>query len=214
LAIWHVSRYPIYGYQGGKIVFDGLRVYGDLSVLNECCNYIWYGDYFNLDAVITRSTIVGIDAVVLPYFGAGITRVDNSFIAATSGIVNRTSGAPGSCPNCNMPDRTQVIQNVRFAALPGKALRTITMDYETHGGYADWDSKDQVFVYDYQGQAGAQFQVYYKEQATQNIAGGLAPCQDTATRSEVYGITCALSGTAPPPTYLAPAPPTSLRITR
>ena len=38
-------------------------------------------------------------------------------------------------------------------------------------------------MYDYQGQAGNNFRVYFREQATQNLYGGLAPCTDTTTQS-------------------------------
>jgi hypothetical protein len=54
-------------------------------------------------------------------------------------------------------------------------------------------------VHDYQGQAGNNFRVYFAEQASQNLYGGLAPCHDTTTRPEIDGITC---GALRPPTRL------------
>ena len=65
-----------------------------------------------------------------------------------------------------------------------------------------------MFVYDYQGQAGQHFRVYWHEQATQDIAGSRAPCTDTTTHPEIDGITCPLTeGPGPLPT-----PPSGLVI--
>jgi hypothetical protein len=76
---------------------------------------------------------------------------------------------------------------------PGQPLRTIGMDYNAAGFT---NKKHEIFVYDYQGQAGNNFRVYWREQATQNIAGGLAPCNDTTSRLEIDGITCPMTGPA------------------
>jgi hypothetical protein len=76
---------------------------------------------------------------------------------------------------------------------PGQPLRTIGMDYNAAGFT---NKKYEIFVYDYQGQAGNNFRVYWREQATQNIAGGLAPCNDTTSRPEIDGITCPMTGPA------------------
>lgn len=62
-----------------------------------------------------------------------------------------------------------------------------------------------MFVYDYQGQPGNNFRVYFHQQATQNLYGGLAPCTNTTTRPEVDGITWPMTG--------APSTPRNLRVT-
>jgi hypothetical protein len=110
-----------------------------------------------------------------------------------------------------------VIRNVRFGNIPGRALRTITMVHTTHNGAADTSSRNETYVYDYQGQVGNSFRVYFLEQATQNIAGGLAPCNNTTSRPEIRGITCPMTGsppTPPPPPPLAPSAPGNVRIIR
>jgi hypothetical protein len=217
LTMWHISRYSVYGYPGNKITFDGLQVYDDLTVTNDCCNFLWYGDYINVETVIKRSRIVGIEAVILPYFAGGTTIVDDSVIAAVYGIVNRTSGAPGSCPSCNLPDRLQIIKNVRFFALPGRPLRTVTMEFLTHNGSYDNDSADNVYVYDYQGTPGANFRVFYAQQASSHgqhdplLAGGPATCAPNTDRPEVNGIVCPIVGT-PPSAPVSPAKPAGVRV--
>jgi hypothetical protein len=219
LKLWHNSRYPVYTYQGNRVVFDGLRIYGDQNN-SGCCRTAWFGDYMNYNTIVIRSTIVGIQSLTLPYATRGTTLVQDSFIATSSGIRIVTSGSPGDGPRATFPNRAQIIRNVRFAALPGRSLRTITMDFEEHGGLGDPNSDDRTFVYSYQGQSGSDFRVYYKEQATQNIAGGTAPCTNTTARPEIDGITCPMNGTPPPeppmptsPTApTAPSAPSNLRI--
>jgi hypothetical protein len=214
MRIWHASRYAFYGYPLNNLMFDGLVVRGDVNLINtSCCEFgsiIWFGDYMSKDVTIRNADIQGTVGITLPYFGAGTTTVENSYLRAKYGITNRTSGAPGSCPGCNLPDRLQIIRNVRFDALPGRSLRSISMDYDLHNGSADLSSKDEVFVYDYQGQSGNNFRVYYREQATQNIAGGLAPCNNTTTRPEIDGITCPMTGGGG--TASVPAAPSGLLL--
>jgi hypothetical protein len=196
MRIWHASRYSYYGYPASGLTFDGLVVRGDSEIAaSGCCEFggiFFFGDYMNKDLVVRNADVQGIKEFVLPYFGNGTATVEDSFFRVRSGVTNRTSGAPGSCPGCDLPERTQIIRNVRFGALPGAPLRSISMDHTTHGGSADLASRDEVFVYDYQGEPNNDFRVYYHEQATQNIAGGLAPCTDTTTHPEIDGITCPL----------------------
>jgi hypothetical protein len=87
------------------------------------------------------------------------------------------------------------------------------MVHTTHSGKADMNSRNETFVYDYQGQVGNNFRVYFLEQATQNIAGGLAPCNNTTSRPEIRGITCPMTGT-PPTLPTAPSAPGNVRIIR
>jgi hypothetical protein len=60
-------------------------------------------------------------------------------------------------------------------AWPGSTLNTIGMFWDpTHPSSTNTTQRDELFVYDHQGQVGNNFRVYYLEQATQNIAGGPA----------------------------------------
>jgi hypothetical protein len=99
------------------------------------------------------------------------------------------------------------MQNNVITPWPGQPLRTIGMEFQS-GPSAYPNVRYEVFVYDYQGQAGQHFRVYWHEQATQDIAGGRAPCTDTTTHPEIDGITCPLTeGPGPIPT-----PPSGLVI--
>ena len=65
--------------------------------------------------------------------------------------------------------------------------------------------RDEVFVYAYQGVAADNFRVDHAEQATQNIAGGLAPC--TNRRPEIDGLVCPIGA-------INPTMPVNLRVVR
>jgi hypothetical protein len=57
-----------------------------------------------------------------------------------------------------------VIRNNRFAPWPGRPLSSIAMVYSLGNGHANLIQRDQVFVYDHQGTAGLNFQVFYRQQ--------------------------------------------------
>ncbi len=103
-----------------------------------------------------------------------------------------------------------VLRNNVVRPWPGRPLATIEMIHNLARGNAQPNDTYDVFVYDYQGQLGNNFRVYFREQATQNLYGGLAPCSNTTARPEIDGITCAMTATAPIP----PAAPTGVRIIR
>jgi hypothetical protein len=88
------------------------------------------------------------------------------------------------------------LRNNTIRAWPGRPLQTIEMFHNLSRGNAQTADKYEVQVFDYQGQAGLNFRVYFRLQATQNLYGGVAPCADTTSRPEIDGITCPMSGTS------------------
>jgi len=101
-----------------------------------------------------------------------------------------------------------LLRNNVVRSWPGRSLQTIEMNHNTSKGNNQPNDKYEIFVDNYQGQAGNNFRVYFHQQATQNVYGGLAPCTNTTLRPEIDGITCPMTG-APPG---APSAPTGLRI--
>jgi hypothetical protein len=99
------------------------------------------------------------------------------------------------------------LRNNRILAWPGRPLQTIGMNHNTSRGNTQANDLYEVVVYDYQGQVGNNFRVYFHQQATQPLYGGLAPCANSTLRPEIDGITCPLTVT---PTV--PVAPTNLRI--
>ncbi len=87
-------------------------------------------------------------------------------------------------PGADRPPTGVVVtlRNNRVQPWPGRPLRTIEMNHNTSSrGNSQPDDRYEVVVYDYQRQAGSNFRVYFAEQATENLYGGLAPCRDTTT---------------------------------
>jgi hypothetical protein len=85
------------------------------------------------------------------------------------------------------------------------------MNHHVTRGNSQPNDRYDVFVYDYQGQPGVNFRVYFQEQATQDLYGGRAPCSNTTARPEIAGITCPMTGSPP---GARPSTPTNLRIIR
>jgi hypothetical protein len=83
------------------------------------------------------------------------------------------------------------------------------MNHHLSRGNSQPHDKYDVFVYDYQGQIGNNFRVYFSEQATQTLYGGAAPCADSTSRPEIDGLTCPIGMQPPPGTLSRPA---NLRI--
>jgi len=181
LVIWHTARYAYYGYPGYNYVFDGLKVYGDPEVAAgnnfEFKSVFWFGDYGTTDLLVTRSSFYNTIGLNPPYFRDGSIAVEDSFFKTRAGIIHRKSGAPGSCNGCALPDPDTVVTNNRFAALPGRPLRTISLDDET----TDAANEDRLFVCRHNGQADDHFEVFFPSQ-------GNAPC--TNTRADVEGYVC------------------------
>jgi hypothetical protein len=127
---------------------------------------------------------------------------DHAFVFKTPFTPGTQAGVP------DPPGTTIIMRNNRVSAWPGEPLKTIQMSFNPSGFI---NNKYEVSVSDYQGQTGNNFRAYFRQQATQNVAGGRAPCNDTTSRPEVDGITCAIEGSTPPgPT--APAAPSGLLV--
>jgi hypothetical protein len=121
--------------------------------------------------------------------------ISDSFLKNYRGNISvPTLATPGTQAT---PDaRTTYVINTRFEVMAGSPLSTIEMDWSLAQGNSHPQIPDRLFVFDYQGIAGDDFQVFYAEQATQNIAGGLATC--TSTRAAIDGLVCPTNEPRPP----------------
>lgn len=217
LRIWHVYNVGIYHYPAAKMTFDGLVIRGKDPASSACCGRGFHGeDYAATQVVLRNANIQGMTTgISLSSLGMG---TDVSQTIENSVLRNQTSIRVPSLFSVNgtswIPARKTVIRNVRFQGFPGVTSRFIDADWNSHSPSG---TRDEIFVYAFQGVSSDNFQLYYAEQATQAIAGGLAPCSNT--RSSVGGLVCPISGeTSPPPgselppASELPAAPTNVRI--
>ena len=114
-----------------------------------------------------------------------------------------TPATPGTGADRPPSGVTMTLRNNRILAWPGRSLQTIGMNHNTSRGNTQANDLYKVVVYDYQGQAGNDFRVYFHQQTTQPLYGGLAPCANSTARPEIDGITCPLA--AQPGVPVAPA---------
>lgn len=246
---WHLSRYGYYGYGQNRVTFDGWVQRNDKAILAN--NYennlgLWFGDYITRNLIIKNTDIqgarVGIRAPFKPgdmndIYGnqPGTTRIENTYLRNHYNIaISPMYGVTGG--GGSLPPRRIFIDNVRYDPVSGNVggnpQFNIAMSYNVDDRNANVIQMDQVFVTNYNGVAGANYQVFYTQQAPSfvvpastsqlvgapvsgltnlqtwaqygiAIAGAVAPCQ-----TQVVGI----EGFACSGTFNPPARVTNLRI--
>jgi hypothetical protein len=165
------------------------------------------GDYRNVDVTIRGGSIHAgsiFGGCTDPLGTFRIERVDA--VTWDHAFSFETPATPGTGADRPASGVTMTLRNNVVRAWPGRGLRTIEMNHTLSRGNSQPNDKYDIFVYDYQGQPNLNFRVYFREQATQNLYGGLAPCSNVTTRPEIDGITCPISS----PT--APSRPTGLGV--
>jgi G8 domain len=207
---WHLWEEAFYGYPINRVTLDGFVVRGSSRAFGTFdYGTAWQaGDYWAENVTIRRANIQGMQSGICCSTNTpGTFKIENSYFRTYSTAMTiDTLATPGT--GANIPPRKTEVRNTTFVAWPGQPLRSITMNWRTDRANTDTQEKDEMFVYTYQGNANDHFRVYYTEQATQNIAGGLAPCN--ATRPEIDGLVCPLSGSSTD--TMPPAPPSGLQV--
>jgi VCBS repeat-containing protein len=208
LRIWHVYNVGIYHYPGTRVLFDGLQIFGESGHRVDrpgdlaCCGRGFHGeDYAATDVRIVNSEIHNMWTGIIPSSaGTGLQVVENSYIKSNMwsdiGIDHMFSANGGGW----LPARRIILNNVQLAG-----NTTISKDWATNRAPENLNDgqTDQLLVYSYQGNPANNFEVFYKEQESSSIAGGIAPCGDT--RPEIGGIVCSTDASnGPVITWLDP----------
>lgn len=164
---WHVHEEGFFAYPIQHVTFDGFVVRGHTRARNQGSAGWSSGDYFAENITLRRADIQGVDSGVSGSTNTpGTFTIENStFRTLGAAIGVETLKTPGGGSPAWILPRRWIVRNVRFEALPGQLLRSLNMSYFTGNGHANLIQTDQVFVYDYQGVAGRNFQVFYREQA-------------------------------------------------
>jgi hypothetical protein len=209
--VWHTYEGAIWNYPAHRMTADGLVYRVDPAATLYWPAAFQCGDYRNL-AITIRGGSIHAGSV----FGGcldplGLFRMENvDAVTRDAAFSFETPATPGTGADRPASGVTMVLRNNIVRAWPGRALQTIDTNHTTSKGNSQPGDKYEIFVYDYQGQAGHNFRVYFHPQSTENLYGGVAPCSNTTTRPEVDGITCPMTSTAP----TAPSAPTGVRIIR
>jgi hypothetical protein len=206
--VWHTYEGAIFNYPAHRMTVDGLVYRVDQAATQYWPSAFQCGDYRNVDVTIRNGSIHagGIFGGCTDPLGTfRIEGVD----AVTWGhaFSFETPATPGTGADRPPSGVTMMLRNNTIRAWPGRPLQTIEMFHNMSRGNAQPADRYEVQVFDYQGQAGRNFRVYFRPQATQNLYGGIAPCADTTSRPEIDGITCPLTGTPL-------SAPTGLRVVR
>jgi hypothetical protein len=214
--VWHTYEGAVYNYQAQRMTIDGLVYRIDPAVTVYWPSAFQCGDYRNIDITIRRGSIHAGSIVGGCTDPLGVYYIEHvDAVTRDHAFSFETPATPGTGADRPSSGVTMVLRNNMIRPWPGRSLRTIELSHDMSRGNSQPNDTYAVFVYDYQQQPGNDFRAYFGVQATQNLYGGLAPCQDTTARSEVAGITCPMTGTPPPPPFpesQIPPPPANLRI--
>jgi PKD repeat protein len=175
LRAWHLHRMGFFLYETNRLTIDGFVYRGNTAQLEQFkqgTEVIYAGDYMQKDLLIINSDIQGGIYGWAPstHSGGGYQRIENTILRNVTNIVmdhlwNSEATAQ------NMPPRTIIIDNVKFAQLPisGQNQRNILLIDEVTKNPQNFITSDKVFVYNYNQVAGDNFRVYYKGQAPNAI---------------------------------------------
>jgi hypothetical protein len=154
--VWNIYDYGFYGYDTNQLTIDGFVGRGDGTGMV-------FSDYAQKDLIVTNANIQMGTGIFVSTNAPGTQLIENSYLRNRMNI-HVCSMWTSSYTSANIPPRLIVIQNVQFASVPGYATINIDMDYMpmTVGNYM---ISDKVLVYNYNGVAGNNFQVFYNEQA-------------------------------------------------
>jgi hypothetical protein len=202
---WHLHESAFFGYPTQNVTFDGFVVRGHRRALGQFDGGTGssIGDYKTRNATIRRADIQGMsngfDASTAT---EGAVLIEDSYFSNyRSNISVDTLATPGTA--ATPAPRTTIVRNTRFDPMAGApSFVTIRMDWTLQRAQSWPQISDRLFVYNYDGITGSNFRLFYAEQATQNIAGGIATC--TSTRPEIDGLVCPFTTQAPAISALNP----------
>ena len=187
-TVWHASDHGVKGVPPQQLVVDGLTVRGDVSALVDPTVApvgVLIGNYISRRVSVTDADVQGMRVGILsPFFynqtpepgrGAGSFVVENGYFRNQIGVSVATAYAPSAREDVSL--KNAVVRRSVFEPLEGLSpdlwpRESISMNYEMAPG--DAQPRDPLLVYDYNNQAGNDFNVYYSHEAPEAVA----PCHD------------------------------------
>ncbi len=176
---WHTSCYAYYGYQTTELTLDHFTALSDPSLQAEPDTNavgLFFSDYLTNNFTVNNADVegfyIGYDGGT---YASGTINLENSYFDNVTDVMDRTASAEATnSDSALLPARTLLLNNDTFGLLKGlpwdvgQTENAIVMAYHDgsgNGGYENWTVSDQVFVTNYNGVSGDNFQVFYTQQA-------------------------------------------------
>ncbi len=196
LKLWHIYNKAVYMYPGQKVTFDRMKIRGGFNSQSRCCgNGVFAADYSSKGIVIRDADIQGMEeGITAPEAGFGPEpnlTIENSYLRNADNVVVPTNG---SVNGCWMQNKLIVINNTRFAAMPGQTTFNIEMVRDVASAPECLSKLDEARVYAYNGVETDNFQVYHTSASV--LPRPPASCTPT-TRPEIDGLLCTIAPLVP-----------------
>ena len=196
--VWHASRHAVTAFPTDRLAVEEFVVRGDAAVLADPIENptgIWFGNYAAKTVTIRSVDVQGVRVgVASPFFlrpgtepgrGDGVATVENSYFRNYVGVAVATAYTPAATTS---PIKKAIVRNSRFEPLdgirPGQyPPAAVSMNYGM--SFGDPDRRDPVLVYDFNGQPGDTFRVFY----SLDLPSSDAPACHTP-RPDIGGFVC------------------------
>jgi hypothetical protein len=172
---WDIATRAFYGYPTNNLTIDGMTILGDASYMSSQYNLtegINFDDYMTHNLTIENCNIQDMwTGIRAPYNTGRVPSMNTTVIqnCYLDNVVNIDISPPRSVNGSDgLSPATFDINNVQFdtpAAAPSNFCANISMDYLTADatGTSNMKIPQYVYVTNYNGVQGDNFQVFYKE---------------------------------------------------
>lgn len=185
--MWNVYNKGIFNYPSNKIVHDGLIIRGTNVAGGACCGTGFVGgDYTFKDSVIRNADIQGMNVAIMPSVetGGGIQTIENSYLRSTVNIAMGTMHTSAYRSDWIPPRVVKVINTKLEKPAGAQNALAISMNWvnTNQDVVANLIQADQLLIYNHNGVAGKNYQVFYKEQHPDTILPQSTYNADNTTR--------------------------------
>ena len=169
---WNVTYYGVAPYAASNVTFNGLTIINSLAQSADTVG-ISFSDYYTNNFTLTNANIQGMEVgVSLPVDCTGVQTINNSFFQDVTDIVDASLWSVNYRSDGLQPRTTYLINDVFDTqppvTAPSQAMTAISLEFSA-GPCTNVVQTDQMFVENYNGVAGDNFQVYFAEQAANFI---------------------------------------------
>lgn len=196
--VWHASRHAVTAFPTDRLEIDQFVVRGDPAVLADPIENptgIWFGNYAAKTVSVRNVDVRGMRVgVASPFFlrpdtepgrGDGVATIENGYFRNYVGVAVATAYTPAAT---TAPIKKAIVRNSRFEPLPGikpgqYPPAAVSMNYGM--SFGDTARRDPVVVYDFNGNAGDTFRVFYSLEVP---AADAPVCH--VPRPEISGFVC------------------------